>query len=216
MNNIIHALENKRRGVGGDLKIPHVDKSKKYSKALLIAGGSNAVYHKDAIKRWIEKNKKDLILIHVSARNAKYYKDMDVPQFVCLIGNEGYRLESMLEEVSPNLKCILPPSPREMGEYIPKEMKDKTYELPEVRFTEKYKDSGTCVAIQLSIDLGATELYTTGYDGYSGSSIAKKDYEVSKENDYMFEIYTKDIGTIYTLTPSEHPLLEAHSVYIDI
>ncbi|MCH8889270.1 aldolase catalytic domain-containing protein [Patescibacteria group bacterium] len=216
MNSIMYALENKRTRGKNNIKIPRIKKSEKYSKVLLVAGGPNAVHNKDAIKRWIHKNKKDILLIHVSARNAKYYKDIDVPQFVCLIGNEGQRLESMIEEVNPNLRCILPPSPREMGEYIPAEMKDKTHELSDVKFTKKYKDSGTAVAIQLSIDMGAKHLYTAGYDGYSGPQIAKKDHEVSKENDYLFETYTKNIGIIHTLTPSDCTLLKAYSVYGDI
>jgi len=216
MNSIMRALENQRTGGKNNLKLPFLDELEKYSRVLLVAGGTNAVRHKDTIKKWIQKYKKDILLIHVSARNAKYYKDIDVPQFVCLIGNEGYRLESMLKEVSPNLRCILPPSPREMGEYIPTGVQDKAYELPDVKFTKKYQDSGTAVAIQLSINVGAKYLYTVGYDGYKDSSIAKKDYEVSKENDYMFEIYTKNIGTIHTLTPSDCTLLKACSVYSEI
>jgi len=216
MNNIMYALENKHTGGKNGFKLPGIRESERYLKTLLIAGGSNAVHHKTAIKKWISKHKKDTLLIHVSARNAKHYKDIDVPQFVCLVGNEGHRLESMLGEVHPNLRCILPPSPREMGEYIPTKMKDKAHELSDVKFTEKYKDSGTAIAIQLSIDVGAKHLYTAGYDGHSGPSIEKKDYEVSRENDYLFDIYTKNIGVIHTLTPSDHTLLKTCSVYGEV
>lgn len=213
MNSIVRALQNQKSGSEDNLRLPVWNPEKKFKKALLIAGGPSVKRHQAALRHWIDQNRQDLAVIHVSSKNAGICDQIQVPQFFCLVGNEGHRLESVFTEFS--LKggmCILPPFPRKMGTYIPGVFKDRAAELEKIDFTDKFLDSHTAIALQTVKLLGAEEIFTAGYDGYSGSDISVKELDLISENEYMFGRF-KAVKPLKSLTGSNYEGLLVSSVY---
>ncbi len=212
-NSIIRALQNQKQGKVDNESLKSFSPARKYQKALIIGGGPTAEQHSTAIKEFIKK-KPDLCIIHASSKNAGYYKELDQEQFHCLVGNEGFRLEKVFRDLG-NFRgsCILPPFPRTMGTYIPDSVKDKSYELKEISFTNKFKDSHTTLALQTAIDLGASEVYLAGYDGYNDAVMGQKEFELYNENTSLFSALLQKSISLKSLTISKYTEPELQSVY---
>lgn len=204
-NSIIRALANQSKGIKDNQKLPSLKfDEKKYNSALIIGGGPTAVKHAQAINELL-KNNTDMAVIHASSKNASNFQNIDNDQYFCLVGNEGYRLESVFNKSQIKGVCILPPFPREMGTYVPKILEDSAYELTEVDFTDKYKDSHTALALQTAIELEVDDVYLVGYDGYNESKMGDKEIELFSENEYLFKVFNKNSKEVLkSLTPSRY------------
>lgn len=213
-NSIIRALHNQKDKVQDNQKLPVFTSEKKYQKALIIGGGPNGLHHVKAIKEYIEKQS-DICLIHSSSKNSGYYSDIDVPQYYCLVGNEGHRLEKVFDNLGDfEGICVLPPYPRKMGTYIPSALIERSFELDTLSFTDRYIDSGTVLALQTALDLGVKEIFLSGYDGYQDTIITQQERIWSEENEYSFSKF-KDLNdrTLISLTPTNYKNLNVQSVY---
>jgi 4-hydroxy 2-oxovalerate aldolase len=178
-----------------------------------VGGGNSVSLHKDAIIEYLKKND-DVAIIHSSSKNASIFKELPNKQFFCLLGNEGYRMEEVLSYHMPkSLICILPPSPRKMGTYIPKNFQGKSYEINNYTFSDITEDSNTSIALQLAIDLGANQIWCIGYDGYSNSYANPRELELFIENDFLFSrIINNTEIKIFSFTKTSYALLE-NSLY---
>jgi len=217
-NSIIRALNNQSQGKEDNTKLPQLDfrKEKKYGGALIVGGGPSVIDHSEAIDRYLINNP-NIIVIHASSKNALSFKNIPNDQYFCLVGNEGHRLEEVFQGKHIKGKCILPPYPRKMGTYIPNSLTDKAYELANVEFTDVFQDSHTALALQSALALSLENIYVTGYDGYSGSSIGEKEQELFLENQYLFDKVNKDYHIeLLSLTPTKYSKLKGDSVYSKI
>jgi len=212
-NSIIRALHNKKLGESDNIKLPVFEPEKNFDNVIIIGGGPSAVEHAEAVKKFI-KTLENVCIVHASSKNAKSYEDVDCKQYYCLVGNEGHRLEQVFNNLSYfRGKCILPPYPREMGTYIPAKVKENSYELEKVEFTEKYKDAHTALAFQVALNLKSEFVYLAGYDGYSNDMITNKEQALIIENEYLFDLikrlnlklvsilstnYSLDVESVYT------------------
>jgi 4-hydroxy 2-oxovalerate aldolase len=213
-NSIIRALHNQKQGVKDNQKFPHLNSKKSFKKAIIIGGGPSATNHLNGILKYIEKNQKDVCLIHASSRNAKYFKNLDVDQYFCLIGSEGQRLEKTIKNLGDfSAICILPPFPRKMGTYVPDSIMDSTFELTKYTSEDVPAESPTVLAMELAIVLGADEFYTIGYDGYDNESIGQKEQELFLENDEIFAEYLQKEFALKSLTPTKYRSLSITSIY---
>ena len=212
-NSIIRALHNQSLGVEDNQELPKFNfkSEKNYSKALIIGGGPSAVEHAQAIKKFLNANKK-MVVIHASSKNAMNFSDIKNDQYFCLVGNEGHRLEDVFANENIYGKCILPPFPRTMGTYVPSQLKNRSYELIKVDFTKFYKDSHTALALQSVLDLGLDKAYCVGYDGYEGN-ISKKEQELFMENEYLFNLIKQRQLNLVSLTRTNYTELIPSSVY---
>jgi 4-hydroxy 2-oxovalerate aldolase len=213
INSIIRALGNRTKGVKDTESYPAFKAHNTVSEVLIIGGGPSARDHGDAIAQFL-KSRPEMPIIHASSKNAMAYREASNPQYFCLVGNEGVRLEKVFQ----NLKdftgsCILPPFPREMGTYVPIPLREKTGELEEVTFTDVVSDSHTAIALQTAMLLGAKTAYFVGYDGYQGSTIAQKDQELFTENTKLFEDATRNELKCTSLTPTKYGALNFSNVY---
>ncbi|NDV96121.1 hypothetical protein D0T84_14540 [Dysgonomonas sp. 521] len=206
-NSIIRTLNNQKEGKADNIKLSKFNSDKKFKSALLIGGGATPKIHSEGVIKFLEKQP-DICIIHASAKNAKYYKNVKLDQFFCLVGNEGYRLENVFNGDLSDFsgRCILPPYPRKMGTYIPSIVAKNSYELNEINFTDKYTDSHTVLAIQTAIELGVDNLFIIGYDGYDNMIITSKERDLIIENEYSFAKATTKIKSIQSLLPSQYSL----------
>jgi len=191
-------------------------KSKKIEKALLIGGGSSISKNIRAIEIFL-KNNEDVVLIHASAKNSSYFKIFSGRNIYCLVGNEGHRLREVLGDVSSFSDiCVVPKMPRKMGTYVPDEVVASVCELEEMFFSPDLGDAHTAIALQACVELGIKSVYAVGYDGYTNSEITKKELQLSKENESIFDEFSSSYGELISLTETKYELLKKSSVYAKI
>ena len=215
-NSVIQAMENRKNGQQDNEKLPTFQPADSHPIAVIIGGGPMAVQHAGAVRDFVRHHRGQVCLIHASSKNAKHFAELAVPNYFCLVGNEGQRLERTFRDDMQSFSgiCVLPPYPREMGTYIPPSVKDKSYELANFTFTsEAHGNSLTATAIQCAKDLGAGTVYFAGYDGYSDGNISQRERDLFMENERIFREAASDGLTCLTLLPTKYEQLGADSVY---
>lgn len=215
-NSIIRALTNRTLGVKDNQKLSQIDftKEKKYTDALIVGGGPNAVRHSQSLRYFLEK-KPNCVIIHASSKNALSFQHLSNDQFFCLVGNEGHRLEEVFgDTTSVEGKCILPPYPRKMGTYVPTAMENTSFELEKVDFTNQFIDSHTALALQTALELNVNKIFITGYDGYSEGLMGQKEQELFMENEFLFKsLKNYSNKGLISLTPTKYSELLQDTVY---
>ena len=212
-NSIIRALHNQKNEVKDNLKFDTFKSEKLCDEILIIGGGESVMSHINALVKYIE-SKPEITIVHASSKNAKPLIEFKNSQIFCLIGNEGYRLDSVFNDYKDFQGiCILPPYPREMGTYVPKSIKERTFELEAIEFSKLKVISHTTLAIQTAMNLGVDNIMVAGYDGYSGDEIAEKEQELFMENEKLFQEGMVKGVEFYSLTPSKYKSLNAKSIY---
>ncbi|MGO3182957.1 MAG: aldolase catalytic domain-containing protein [Aequorivita sp.] len=212
LNAVIRGLKNERNLTNNNEKFP-VCSFPKTDKVIVIGGGGSIAQHIDGILRFVENNP-DIIIIHASAKNAGYFKNLKNKQYFCLVGNEGRRLETILKDLSHfNGVCIVPPLPRKMETYVPDAIKDKTQELEKIWFTDKYFDAHTTLALQIALNCKPEHLYLIGYDGYKPEIITQKEIELIEENQYLFRKLSEFISDFSSLTKTHYDLIAHNNLF---
>ncbi len=214
INSIIRALYHQKNKSQEENSFATFTKNEQFDEVLLIGGGDSVQLHQEAIIEFI-KSRKNVCLIHSSSRNAGLFKDVSVKQYFCLVGNEGLRLEKVFSDLGDfDGECILPPSPRKMGTYVPPMIASKTKELAAITFTDTLKDTHTTLALQTVIELNVNNVFMVGYDGYEGKELNQKEIELLNENEYLFEAFNKHNGKqMIALTSTKYKNLQKETVY---
>ena len=214
-NSITRALHNQKDGVKDNQMFPKLETKKRYKSAIIVGGGPSVKKHQVALLEYLNAgDRDDICLIHASSRNAKFFEGVAVDQFFCLIGNEGQRLEQVMEEIGDfPATCVLPPFPRKMGTYVPARIFDTTYEISSYKLSELPNESSTVLAIELAIGLNCKEIYVVGYDGYENISIGQKEQELFLENDDIFKKYVQHDILLKSLTPTKYRNIPTVSIY---
>jgi 4-hydroxy 2-oxovalerate aldolase len=214
-NSILRALSNQSKGLKDNRQLPQVDfgSSIKYTGAVIIGGGNSVVLHAKSLSAFL-RSRPDIALIHSSSRNAMIFKGLPNDQYFCLVGNEGHRLEEVFGDSGTiNGKCILPPYPRKMGTYIPDSVINKSYELQNINFTDKLKDTHTALALQTAVEFGISKVFVVGYDGYYGASMGQKEQEFFQENEYLFDKVGQVGIDCISLTPTKYKNIIQDSLF---
>jgi 4-hydroxy 2-oxovalerate aldolase len=219
VNAIIRALTNESKGVEDNNKLPVLNHkgSQEANQAMLVGGGKSVPENADAI-RFFLKEHPEIPVIHASPKNASHFKQIENPQYFCLIGNEGYRLEKVFKSKEDVQGVgVLPPYPRKMGTYVPQMMEGKAYELPHSPIFNKQIVSHTSIALHLAEYLGVEELLTVGYDGYSNQDMDSSEQELFMENTDLFSAFCQNSGaTLISLTPTKYKGLTQASIFSKI
>lgn len=213
-NSIIQALNNQRNKIQDNAQFPDLELSQTYETGLIIGGGPGVNLHGKAIQQWLS-NQDDIALIHASSKNAFAFKDSSSHQYVCLVGNEGKRLEKVFQDLGDfNGHCVLPPFPRKMGTYVPDQIATKTFQLPKIQFTDQLFDSHTVLALSTALELGIKKIYLVGYDGYLGAISSPVEKELTQENESSFKKFQEFTGIeLISLTPTAYQNLSKTSIY---
>ena len=218
-NSIVRALDNRRQHQVDNEKYP-VFEAKKYKDVIIVGGGNEAKVHAEGIKHFLEVHP-SIALIHATARNAKAYEGVNVPQYFCIMGNEAKRLKRNVNVEDFKNSVILAPYPRVMGTDVPEFAKKNTFELKEITFTKDYMDSCTTLALQAALDtvsyMNPKHVYVIGYDGYPGSVLSEKEVALTTENKILFTNFQNNTGReVISLTPTLYNGLKSESVYQNI
>ncbi|UJP64471.1 aldolase catalytic domain-containing protein [Mongoliitalea daihaiensis] len=193
-NSIIRALQNQAKGVSDNISVKNWENKHSSESVLIVGGGPSVQAHKEAIIQFLNLNK-NVTVVHASSKNALTFEGIENQQIFCLVGNEGHRMEEVFKGDLPldNL-CVLPPSPRKMGTYIPSTLIDKGVELNQDTFSKKYIDSHCFIALQVAKNLNAQNVYLIGFDGYAKAMMDEKAQELFAENTYLFNKFQEASG----------------------
>jgi 4-hydroxy 2-oxovalerate aldolase len=212
-NSIIQALQNQKNNLTDNEKLPVFEIERTTKNVIIIGGGSSVPEHIDGLIEWI-RTMPELTIIHASSKNAYHFKGLNNNQLFCLVGSEGHRLEKVFEDFGEfKGLCILPSFPRKMGTYIPNQLKNKSFELAKIDFTEKFVDSHTALALQITINLKANSVYLAGYDGYQDTPISQIERDLTDENEYLFQIFNNSYTKLFSITTTAYKNLEFSSIY---
>ncbi|OMP32208.1 aldolase catalytic domain-containing protein [Mangrovimonas sp. DI 80] len=214
LGHIINALNNQKQELEDNLKLPVLEKSKSYAKAIILGGGKTARDHKVAIQKFLENPQNEAILIHAGARNIKEYASVACDQVFGLVGSESDKvLKDIPNDTTVKITCVYPPFPRPMGTSISEDIYKLAKELHNIEFTKVTTDSPMAIAIQAAIDLGAEELYFVGFDGYD-VNMNQNQFVIANENQQVIDDAVNIEGvTIKTFTPTKYQNLEIVSLY---
>lgn len=213
-NSIVRALDNKSNNREDNQQFDHFSTANTTDRVLIVGGGSSVLEHMDGILEFLQ-NHPDVAIIHASAKNAYLFRNISNQQYFCLVGNEGYRLEQVFQDLKGfEGSCILPPFPRVMGTYVPASVMGNTLELKSIAFTDQYKDAHTSIALEIVRQLEAKEIFVVGYDGYGEMVITQKEINLNKENSYLFNTFRTVFNIEFTaLTPTMYNFLPVKSIY---
>jgi 4-hydroxy 2-oxovalerate aldolase len=206
-NSIIRALQNQASGVSDNASLPPWENNINAESVLIVGGGPSALTNKEAIRQLLNL-KPNMVVVHASSKNAFEFNGISNRQLFCLVGNEGHRMEEVFDGLLPeDILCVLPPSPRKMGTYIPSPIIDKSVELDKNTFSQKYIDSHCFIALQVAKNLKAQNVFLVGFDGYSNSIMDSKAQELYSENSYLFNEFEEVTGIkILSLVSTSYPV----------
>lgn len=211
-DSIVRGLQNRKENLKDNAQYPKFE-PKKFGNVIIIGGGHTPLNHIDGIKSYIH-TLDSVALVFATARHAKLFLDVYVPQFYCLIGREAKRLKANVSAEQYKGTCVLPPYPRKLGTDVPDYAEHSTFELSSIDFTEHFQDSCTTLAIQTALNMCSGNIFVVGYDGYPSSVLSEKEVALTNENMILFRDYEKSQGVkMISLTPSLYPELEVKSVY---
>jgi 4-hydroxy 2-oxovalerate aldolase len=212
---IVNALQ-EQVSEGDVVKFDILPKEIAFKKAVIVGGGDSAISNFKAIKSYIEliSKDKDVCIIHASTRHAQAYNKFILPQFYCLAGNEGHRLQKVFKNLSLiEHKCILP-AKRSMGSFVPKEILSHTFELPTTDFLDKHHDSPLAIAMEISVYFEISNIDFIGFDGYDVTK-NKSEFDIAKENQYLFDKLKSKNIKYSSLTSTKYQIKES-SIYSKI
>lgn len=215
VESIIQALNNKKDNVLDNQHFEIFNRkslvSSTLERSVLIGGGDTVVQHQQQIVDFLDKNE-DIVAIFSSSRNLHLFKNINNPAILCLVGDEGSKLEQRVEatQLQHIQTVILPPYPREMGSNIPAYFHDKTYELNAISFTEKYMDAPLTIGLQTMLDLGTSENYLVGFDGYTEADGQK--VLLNEENQFILHQFMNS-HELVALTPTKYSGVTKKSIY---
>ena len=90
---------------------------------------------------------------------------------------------------------------------------ENVFELSDVNFTDKYQDSHTALALETARELGCTQAFLAGYDGYSGLSMGRKEKGLFKENEYLFNQLKNNGISLVSVTETQYEGMVQTSLY---
>ncbi len=213
VQSIVRALHSQKDRIDERGKYPQFKPAGHFSRALIVGGGPSVKEHIDAVLTLVKRNP-DVCIIHASSKNAQWFGDVTNPQFFCLVGNEGQRLEQAFQNLGNwNGDCVLPPYPRKMGTFVPPAAQNRTYELPQPDKQLVNRDSHTSLAIQTAAALHVSDVYIIGYDGYDGHTISNLEQDLIEENNTLFRYATEHFNTFKALTATRYNIQDQASVY---
>ncbi|MGY6647207.1 aldolase catalytic domain-containing protein [Wenyingzhuangia sp. IMCC45574] len=214
MKDIINALNNQTQEVEDNLKLNVLQQEELYSKAIILGGGTSVELHREAIFKYLEKNKDNTCLIHAGTRNVNKFIDIEENQYFGLVGIESEKLSREIGSLNKITQtCVFPPFPRKMGTIIPEEIKEVSKELESINFTDLDTESPMAIAIQVALDLGVKEIYFVGFDGYD-LSINQNQFVMANENQAIIRDVMNFEGVdVVFLTPTKYKDVNVSSIY---
>ena len=210
LNQIVNVLE--KHTSTNAIELPQLAKQQ-VDCVIIIGGGQSVVEHSEGLREFISKHT-NVALVHATAKNAAPYKDMRVPQYFCVVGNEENRIQKIAEKGELNGMCIYASGSELLRIKLPSFAEGKSFQVAVSEFSEKYVDSCTSLALQTARLLCAGDIFIVGYDGYKNGVLSEKEATLTMENKELFSLFQTHYGVqLISLTPTLYNELKQKSLY---
>ncbi len=187
------------------IEFPNFENFNNVEKVLLVGGGKSVQNFSNGLIELLEKNP-DICIIYASSKNVPILNKLPNHQIHCLSGMEGKRLVNLCKFLeTKNRNFILPPKTISINNHVPHEYRDYTFQLESIEVVNKFKSSSTAIAVEIIDQLGAKEIFLTGYDGYD-EPITRDQLELFDENQFIFNYLKANKFKLSSLTPSLYKL----------
>lgn len=189
--------------------------NRNFKKAIIIGGGPSVKTHKEAIAEYIAKNP-EALLISSSTHYAGDWLKLGLEHVVCLMGNEGKKIDHLHQFMNTkNISFAFPPPPRAMGLYVPEGIMNSSYEMDGERlFKNIPSDAPLALGLELALKFNAKEIDLIGFDGYSHLQAEHVDFDLHSETQKIINSALKvDDVKWRSLTPTYYEGLVVNSIY---
>lgn len=213
VSSIVRYLQHKLKQL--DLQKYQLLEDTKVSSPILLIGGGDSVYqHIRAIRDLINQHTR-MPICFLSAKHLHLFADITNPRYLCLVGNEGVRVERQIQYMHLTDKLVLSKQ-GDVDVYVPDGVCTQTYVL-EKNENEGIVDLDAPLKLAIEITRQVTSNKTillVGFDGYSAS---KRDdmYDMMHENQIIFEYYSGEFH-FRSLLPTEYANIEVGSIYAEL
>ena len=173
---------------------------------LIIGGGKSVKQHLNAILAYIEKFAASIVVVFSSSKHLSLFDCLPdgVRRFVCLVGNEGGRLEKQGSSVRQSDVFIINQCGGALTTYVPQFVHGQVRSIAK---GDGYPYCDSPLFIALNAFEGMKDVELVGFDGYDN---AGGDYELMQENQNIID---SDKRQIVTLLPSKYQNLKPLSIY---
>lgn len=170
---------------------------------ILIGGGQSVATHRSAILQFLEQN--NLSIVFASSKHVDLMTELpDVACDICLVGQEGHRVEELAMQITSNMRFVVNQH-LDTDTYIPDMLYNQTFALPITQEDLPFSDSPLSMALQL---IGVRKVYLVGFDGYT--STEQDAYNLMQENQLIVDAYQ---GELLSLLPTAYKNISTLSIY---
>ena len=189
--------------------LPFFEQEGTVEKVLIVGGGDSPDFYRPVLLDFLLKHP-EVNIIFASSKNVPVFSGLPNRQFHCIAGNEGKRLEKVINKNTSNHILILPPKNISEYNYIPSGFPFQIFQLQNFHGENIQQASATEFALQISKALGAHTIFLSGYDGYEGAA-TKEELELFNENNSIFANICGE-QNLKSLTPTRYSV-QVKSIY---
>lgn len=193
-------------------KYPLIQENKRHEDVILIGGGDSVFVHTDAILNYLSKNQSKPVCF-LSAKSLSLFTGIQNPRYICLIGNEGARVEKNKDYLLPNDVFVLSDT-RSTETYVPDCIINNTFivSMQNNECGADYIDAPLALAMELVPCISHSRLVLLiGMDGYVETGRANM-YDMMLENQSIIDEYSQQYF-YRSLLPTKYNNVEHSSIY---
>ncbi len=208
---IVHLLQNNLRPIKSN-QYPNITMASKTESILLIGGGVSVSKHIKAIVDYLVKNPQ-ISICFLSAKHIALFDIINNPRYICLVGNEGVRVEKNAG-VFHDTDFFVVSDTNSSETYIPECMKERTYVVPSNNHFD-LSDAPLALAMDLVSNISTGQMILLiGMDGYSKTKHSDI-FDMMHESQVIIDAYAGKYH-FKSLLPTEYKHVEQSSIYAEL
>ena len=192
-------------------KYPDIKKMAGSRSVMLIGGGSSILLHFGAVADYLGKHS-HISLCFLSAKHVALFDVVNNPRYICLVGNEGVRVEKNAD-VFHDTDVFVVSKTNSSETYVPECIKERTYVVPSNNLN--LFDAPLALAMDLVSNISTEQtILLVGMDGYSETKHSDI-YDMMQESQVIIDAY---VGKYHfkSLLPTGYKHVELSSIYAEL
>ena len=192
---------------------PEIQINAKPEPVLLVGGGASVIKHLGAIVAYLNRNP-FIPVCFLSAKHIALFDVINNPRYICLVGNEGARVERNADILHETDVFVLSNNAKHSVTYVPECVKERAYVISASNQFNLY-DAPFALAMELVPNISTAQtILLIGMDGYSESKLSDI-YDMMRENQTIIDAY---MGQFHfkSLLPTEYKHIEQSSIYAEL
>lgn len=208
---IVHLLQNNLHPSKAN-QYPNIEIVPKTEVILLIGGGASVPKHITAIIDYLGKHP-HISTCFLSAKHIALFDVVNNPRYICLLGNEGVRVEKNVD-VFHDSDIFVVSGTNSSETYVPECVKERTYVVSSNNYFD-LSNAPLALAMDLiSNILTKQTILLVGMDGYSETK-HNDIYDMMHESQIIIDKYMNDYH-FKSLLPTGYKNVEQSSIYAEL